>query len=808
VLSSRRSRISRLADGKRTRGRGGEWIGGRTSPPFFIEDREEPYRPELALWMEWPSGLIVGNSVVAPEDSRGALGRALREAMQRPLVGRPRRPERIRVADASLAGEVRDVVGETIPVEVGPTPELEAVLAAMVESLCGDGEDEEASYLEGGRIPAAAVEDLFRSVELLYRMAPWKVVSDDQVLRMDIPALCVEGACVSIIGSLGESLGVLIFPSLAGYEAFARAAQAPRPGRRQIDLGTSVLSLIFERGADLPAPMRREVTSHGWPVADANAHPRVAHRDRDATCRPLVERDVRIASACALALTSFFVQNREAFESNEFEPVCASYTDENDLTVRFTAPYEAFPRFDVSEPPPREDVAAGPPARPRIGRNDPCPCGSGRKYKKCHLAAHQARGSAAAGPSPSHDLDERLVLALTRFASSELGSEWQRSVDDFVDARGAAQLSIPWSVYGYRVRGRTVVDRYLEARGPRLAPAERSWLEAQRAAWLSVWEVIDVEPGASVTLRDLLSHEVRRVREESGSRTLVVRDAVLARVVDHAGESLLCGMHPRGLPPPDAARLVRAVRRRLRCREAVPVERLRDEALARDLIRRWEAAVAKLDRRPTLPSQLQNTDGEAFLLTTDHFELAPGARSEVASRLAALEGVRPPEPDEDDPVYDFLRPGNRVHASWENNVIGQARLSDASLRLETNSRERADALRRRVEEACGDLLRHRAREHSDPLSPAVRASAPELPTEPPPPEVARLLLEFKERHYATWPDEPLPALSGKTPRQAVRTAQGRDAVDVLLKEIENHERRWEGAGAFDFSRLRRELGLE
>jgi preprotein translocase subunit SecA len=22
---------------------------------------------------------------------------------------------------------------------------------------------------------------------------------------------------------------------------------------------------------------------------------------------------------------------------------------------------------------------------PKIGRNDPCPCGSGKKYKKCHL---------------------------------------------------------------------------------------------------------------------------------------------------------------------------------------------------------------------------------------------------------------------------------------------------------------------------------------------------------------------------------------------------------------------------------------
>ena len=35
-------------------------------------------------------------------------------------------------------------------------------------------------------------------------------------------------------------------------------------------------------------------------------------------------------------------------------------------------------------------------ARPRIGRNEPCPCGSGKKYKRCHGAA--GAGSGRAGP--------------------------------------------------------------------------------------------------------------------------------------------------------------------------------------------------------------------------------------------------------------------------------------------------------------------------------------------------------------------------------------------------------------------------
>ena len=36
------------------------------------------------------------------------------------------------------------------------------------------------------------------------------------------------------------------------------------------------------------------------------------------------------------------------------------------------------------------------------GRNDPCPCGSGKKYKKCHLLEDEERHSAAR----ARDLEE------------------------------------------------------------------------------------------------------------------------------------------------------------------------------------------------------------------------------------------------------------------------------------------------------------------------------------------------------------------------------------------------------------------
>ena len=57
-----------------------------------------------------------------------------------------------------------------------------------------------------------------------------------------------------------------------------------------------------------------------------------------------------------------------------------------------------------------------------------------------------------------------------------------------------------------------------------------------------------------MTLHDMLSGERRTVHETRGSQTLVARDAVLARIVDHDGVSLLRGVHLRPLPPATRSR--------------------------------------------------------------------------------------------------------------------------------------------------------------------------------------------------------------------------------------------------------------
>jgi hypothetical protein len=808
-----------MANTKTTRRRNGrdtapsipvEWLGGRLRLPSYVLE-DEPYRPELLIWLELPSGLVVGHGVVG-EDGDGAFARALREALKRPTPGAAREPAKLRVADRADAAELQSVFGDRFDIQVAPTPELDVVFAQFLASMPKG--DEQASYLEGGRVPLAAVARMFKAAALLYRAAPWKVASDDEVLRMDIPALGVEGACVSIIGALGESLGVIVFSSLLAYERFGATAEQATD-TRSLDLGGPLLSLDFWSGRDVPKAMRREIAAHGWTTVAPDAIPVVGHRDRNGVPRPLAERDVRIATECAFAVASFFLRHRDAFGGGAHEPISESSTvDDDGMTVRLTLPYEAAHEFEPIEPSTAFQVETKPAgASGKVGRNDPCPCGSGKKHKKCCLGAQENRRAQERRRASVHELDERVVWILKEFAAERYGDKWESLGDKFVRAAGSSepllvQLSAPWSVYAARVEGRRVVDSFLGECGRRLSSEECAWLAAQQQAVLSIWEVTDCDPGVALTARDLLSGETRRILEVRGSRALVARDAVLGRVVDFEGASYFCGMYPRMLPPDAAARVVASVRRRTRTKGCLTLQTLADEELGLAMVRTWARVVREEEARAAAPKKLVNTDGETLLMTIEHFEFDVAKRAEIQSKLRAVEGLEADDPGEAGSPLPFYKQGNAIHAHWENTVLGHVTIEGDRLRLESNSIERADRLRARVETGCGGLLRHRAREHADPLSSARPRSRAERESAPPPPEAEEALREFKARHYAHWLDTPLPSLGGKTPRQTARNKRGREQVDLLLRSIENAERRAGGGAPFDFGLLRRELGMD
>lgn len=449
----------------------------------------------------------------------------------------------------------------------------------------------------------------------------------------------------------------------------------------------------------------------------------------------------------------------------------------------------------------------------RVGRNEPCPCGSGRKYKKCHLGSEDQDRGRAASAAALHRLDHLVSHDLLAFARKRFGAGW---MEEATSAWGGLpedpQLFGPWLLYHYRgLAGMTAVAAYL-TRGGRVDARERAFLEAQSRTWISVWEIIDVRRGTGLAVRDLLTGEERTLHERKGSESLVARDAVLGRVLDHDGVSVFCGIHHRPLGPREAAAVVAEFRRVERPADGrmFRTEELRSEETTLLLLTAWEEVVAEVDARP-LP-MINNTDGDPLLLTEDRFELDAADRRRVIECLASIAGAQTEE-DGAEIHVSFTRPGNKMHKTWENTIVGHAEVRADGIVVSTNSTRRANAVRKSIEKACGSLVRHRVRQHSDPET-AMREKPPARRRNEaeddgiPAAEKLRIIREFQEKHYRGWLDQKIPALSGKTPRAAAREPRGRKALDLLLREIEHGEARRPEAERFDVGILRRELGLE
>ncbi len=793
--------------------RDSEWIGGRYALPTSVREGDAILQPFVDLWMEMPAQVIVGMKMIDPR-APAPFAEGLEEAMASPAEGSPRRPSRVRVPDAGLAEALRASIGTPIEIRVAPVPELDEVVESLADHLETAGE--EPSYLGDGEIPLAVIGSLFAAAEKLFRMAPWKQVADDQVLRVDISAFGIDGAVLCVIGGGGQDFGLLLFRSIEDYEQFStriadgidRLASPP-----DVVAQWALLSLSYNRKRDLPPRMQREIERQHWPVAGSKAYPVLMAIAPDATPRYFGERDYRIMTACTLAFLDFFSRHRGMFEEESPETTRESFAAEGGPSVTLTAPYGRPPSFSFSA----RDLLLGPAESgvvlPReqhrsVGRNDPCPCGSGKKYKKCHLDADRAREAAGPEGESVHDMDRRLVQGIGRFGIDRYGEHWLEELErGFGNDEAVLQILIPWVGWTADVDGKRIAESFLQQNGSRLSSEERDWFQAQLAAWLSLWEVTHVEPGR-IDVRDLLTGERRSVREMMGSKIVVARDTMLARVVDFRGTSYFGGMYGRTLPPVDAGGVLDVIRRKLRIRKgAVPIERLRDAIVGGQMIHFWTGAVADFDERRSKPPVLTNTDGELLVFVTDSFSFEPKKRPQIERRVEAMDGVDDVSKEDGETVIVFVRPGNRMHKSWENTVLGRVFVAAAGLRIETNSEARADALRRRVRDACAGLLGEGTRS-TESASEVMRQPAP--PREPRPPEPYELeaLRAAKEAHYRDWLDTPIPLLAGKTPRAAARSRRSREQLDVLLRDIENREARLPEAERFDVGRIRAELAID
>jgi hypothetical protein len=192
----------------------------------------------------------------------------------------------------------------------------------------------------------------------------------------------------------------------------------------------------------------------------------------------------------------------------------------------------------------------------KLGRNDSCWCGSGKKYKECHLPIqeeqkseqrrlHEAEGLLMAKiMEAAQEVPDQVASAVELYWNGEYTADQMAELDE-LEEEGSSRFLV-WFAFDYVPEGSpTLVERMVAA-------AERGELELDSyesrllKQWMGVrlrpYVVEEVEKGFGITARDLLDDGVYVVKDKAATKRLLVGEVMVGHIVP-------VGVKDAGQPP-------------------------------------------------------------------------------------------------------------------------------------------------------------------------------------------------------------------------------------------------------------------
>ncbi|MGQ7847644.1 YecA family protein [Granulosicoccus sp. 3-233] len=504
----------------------------------------------------------------------------------------------------------------------------------------------------------------------------------------------------------------------------------------------------------------------------------------------------------------------------------------------------------------------------RIGRNDPCPCGSGLKHKKCCLKEQRAN-VLSLDASRLRKIEERLAGQILDYMKALYGEQsvWMAQYEYFCWPddipvhdeihHEMVQAFTPWIIYNWKPELEEFLHEldgeldeedlppmenpaqgFLRDKGSRLRAEERRFIELSCAAQFSFHKVLDVRPEQGMDIEDMITGERTFVQDISASRMAFDGMIMFARVLKASEDvAILAGTGMTALPPVFTDEIIDLRNHIRKGMEALKREseagRLKVTLSEIDVrhdydleIRACYHRLAERIRNPA-PLIMQNTDGEDIvpLQLVYEFSCSP---QEAFDKLATLCNGESAERvlHSANPGFDSSGELETAEFPWlvkrsansmlENTVNGRLSINGQTLTIEVNSQERSEAVQRKIKRRLGRSASLRYIEELQSAHPGVPAQ-PELSDAEQQelmnsPEIRQQIEAMSQRHWQQWLDESLPALHGQAPREAARTPEGRELLEALFDEYAYRDEQLSQEGPMasfkaPIGTLRKELGM-
>lgn len=185
----------------------------------------------------------------------------------------------------------------------------------------------------------------------------------------------------------------------------------------------------------------------------------------------------------------------------------------------------------------------------RPGRNDDCPCGSQKKFKKCCLPGFEQAQSLH---KLSHDLVRKGL---------ELGPHWEdfgewnerllAVPEGFPEGFEESWLGffLDYGWYQSPFQDRPFAQMLLDEFGDRFSEEEARWSRSRLDSALSLFSVRQLWPGLGMILVDEIQGQQFKVYDAAASSTLKANWGILGRLGSHGDVHVLLGFYPLACPP-------------------------------------------------------------------------------------------------------------------------------------------------------------------------------------------------------------------------------------------------------------------
>lgn len=451
-----------------------------------------------------------------------------------------------------------------------------------------------------------------------------------------------------------------------------------------------------------------------------------------------------------------------------------------------------------------------------VGRNEPCHCGSGKKYKKCCLVEAQ----------PSQDefkkrrwsaIQTGLINKIMAHAAKTYGPE---AIDEaynefylydietgFDPDSTELPIFMPWFFYEWYPDGE---DSLLED-APDISPAQslaesgRGLSDDERAYLLeccqtsfSFFEILEINPDVSLKLKDILTEEYHLVLEKKATQGVQKGDVLFGKVIRIDDIDILEACAPIIIKPSFKLHIL----------EFRKLIQKRNKIITQEVLHHYGMEVLEAYRaiyegatNPPKPI-LTNTDGHLMIPHKMIFDIEdPSGAFEALHELCFNESkeelLEQAKLDAKEEVlsveFPWLKKGNKKHKGWDNTVLGHIHIDGNKMTVDVNSKERAAKFQTQIKKLMpsGWKLKSTVIESIESQLKKAKTTRKETNTTKSEhdelmknPEIRQRMENMMKAHWDNWVMDSIPALGGLRPVDAVKTKDGREKLDALLTQFE------------------------